>query len=65
MQELINFYTNAPEGTGWIFAVFAVWFVVCLVRPRLGFVMLKWTLWGVFWLLIGILVGRFVGKKIV
>ena len=66
MNEVLTLIENvaaAPEGTGGIILFFAAIIVISFVSPRTGFAITKFFLWALASLIIGILAGRAIGKR--
>ena len=60
---LIENVTTAPEGTGGIILFFVAIVIISTVSPRAGFAIVKLLLWGLVALIVGILAGRAIGKR--
>lgn len=60
---LIENVTTAPEGTGGIILFFAAIIFISFVSPRAGFAITKFFIWAMASLVIGILAGFAVGRR--
>ena len=61
---LIENVTTAPEGTGGIILFFAAIIFISFVSPRTGFAITKFIIWATASLIIGILAGFAVGRRL-
>ena len=65
IQTAIDAFNNTPSEVLGVFAFFAAIIFISFVSPRAGFAITKFFIWAMASLVIGILAGFAVGKKIV
>jgi len=63
IQTAIDAFNNTPSEVLGVFAFFAAIIFISFVSPRTGFAITKFFLWGFVALVVGILAGRFIGKR--
>ena len=63
IQTAIDAFNNTPSEVFAVFAFFAAIIVISFVSPRAGFAIVKFFLWGFVALVVGILAGRAIGKR--
>ena len=63
IQIAIDAFNNTPSEVLGVFAFFAAIIVISFVSPRAGFAIAKFFLWGLVALIVGILAGRAIGKR--
>lgn len=63
IQNAIDAFNNIPSEMLGVFAFFAAIIVISFVSPRAGFAIVKFFLWGFVALVVGILAGRAIGKR--
>lgn len=62
MNALVDFYMNAPENTGWIFALIAFIVIVSIFRPVSFLRVMLYIVLGIVSLTAGLLIGRWIVK---
>ena len=62
MNALVDFYTNAPENTGWIFALIAIIVIVSIFRPVSFLRVMLYIVLGIVSFTAGLLLGRWIIK---
>jgi uncharacterized membrane protein required for colicin V production len=63
IQIAIDAFNNTPSEVFGVFAFFTAIIIISFVSPRAGFAIVKFFLWGFVALVVGILAGRAIGKR--
>ena len=63
IQTAIDAFNNTPSEVFAVFAFFVAIVIISIVSPRAGFAIVKFLLWGLVALIVGILAGRAIGKR--
>jgi hypothetical protein len=63
IQVAIDAFNNTPSEVFGVLAFFTAIVIISIVSPRAGFAIVKFFLWGFVALVVGILAGRAIGKR--